>query len=66
MMPWVVFGLLTAFFESLKDFSSKRSGAALGSFTLAFANTLFALPIFAYGLLGAEVPTVTAHLQFLS
>ena len=64
---WVVFGLLSAFVESLKDLAAKRALRELDVDAVGLANPLFALPvliIYCWGVKFTEIST-TALLVLL-
>ena len=50
---WLVFGLLSAFTESLKDLAAKRALGRLDVHAVALANPLFALPVLLFYCTGA-------------
>ncbi len=60
-MIWLVFAILTAFFESMKDVSSKNSLRRLDSYLVAWVANLFAVMFLIPLLLIAGIPTITAQ-----
>ncbi|HTL88586.1 MAG TPA: EamA family transporter [Leptolyngbya sp.] len=57
-MIWLLFAILTAFFESLKDVSSKRSLKSLDVYIVAWTANIFAVLFLLPLLLLAGIPTL--------
>ena len=60
-MIWLAFAILTAFFESLKDVSSKRSLRNLDVYIVAWVANIFAVIFLIPLLLIAGIPTIDAQ-----
>lgn len=57
-MIWLVFAILTAFFESLKDVSSKHSLRSLDAYIVAWVANIFAVIFLIPLLLLSGIPTI--------
>lgn len=60
-MIWLVFAILTAFSESLKDVSSKQSLQRLDAYIVSWVANIFAVMFLIPLLLISGIPTVTAQ-----
>jgi len=60
-MLWLLFALLTAFFESLKDVFSKKGVAHVDEYVVAWSWRVFALPFLVPVLLLVDVPSLSAE-----
>lgn len=57
-MIWLVFAILTAFFESLKDVSSKHSLKSLDAYIVAWVANIFAVIFLIPLLLISGIPKI--------
>src|ERR1700756_1981288 len=57
-MVWFILSVLTAFFESMKDISSKRSLRNIDEYIVSLSLTLFALPFLIPFLFFIKIPHI--------